>query len=198
MKKQLATITQGNDTLALYSNKLKKLMDELQCLEPRPTCICGKCTCNITKRLEDIYCSNDVMQLLMGLNETYDAIVSNILMMDTLPVFNKAYSIVSRIEKQRSGSVPHVGSVEASALMVKAQESKTDYNKNAFRKKDPPKKDDRVCTHCGKQGHTTDTCFKKHGYPDWFKEKYPRDKKSFVAYANAANSSLSSDTESKS
>ncbi|KAF7810395.1 UBN2_3 domain-containing protein [Senna tora] len=28
----------------------------------------------------------------------------------------------------------------------------------------------RCCTHSSRNGHTADTCFKKHGYPDWFKE----------------------------
>ncbi|XP_050943820.1 uncharacterized protein LOC127150328 [Cucumis melo] len=26
------------------------------------------------------------------------------------------------------------------------------------------------CTHCGGKGHSKDTCFKIHGYPDWYKE----------------------------
>ena len=29
------------------------------------------------------------------------------------------------------------------------------------------------CTHCDKPGHLEDVCFKKHGRPDWHKEKYP-------------------------
>lgn len=99
LRKHMATMAQGNDSLALYSKKLKKHMDELNCLEPRPQCICGKCTCNISKRLEEIYCANDVMQLLMGLNETYDTMVCNIMMMEHLPPFNKAYSMISRVEK---------------------------------------------------------------------------------------------------
>jgi len=26
------------------------------------------------------------------------------------------------------------------------------------------------CTHCGNTKHTKDTCFKIHGYPDWWHE----------------------------
>lgn len=34
----------------------------------------------------------------------------------------------------------------------------------------PGKRDDRLCTHCNTAGHTKDTCFKFHGYLDWFVE----------------------------
>lgn len=191
LKKKMATLFQGNDSLALYSNKLKKLMDELNCLEPRPKCTFGKCTCDILRRLDEIYNASDVMQLLMGLNETYDAIVSSILMLENLPAFNKAYSMVARVEKQRIVNVNNSGVVEASAMMVKTSDSKGNMNRNSFKKKDNTKKDDnRQCNHCGKQGHTEDTCFKKNGYPDWYREKYPKDKKPMVAYANATNDNV--------
>lgn len=31
---------------------------------------------------------------------------------------------------------------------------------------------DRFCDHCKKQGHTKETCFKIHGFPEWFGKKY--------------------------
>ncbi|RXH95498.1 hypothetical protein DVH24_007998 [Malus domestica] len=31
-------------------------------------------------------------------------------------------------------------------------------------------KDDLKCTYCGPNHHTEDTCFSKHGVPDWFPE----------------------------
>lgn len=34
MKKQLAEMERGNDSLTTYSNNLKKLWEELNCLEP--------------------------------------------------------------------------------------------------------------------------------------------------------------------
>ena len=30
--------------------------------------------------------------------------------------------------------------------------------------------DGSKCTHCGSTKHTCDTCFKLHGYPDWWHE----------------------------
>ncbi|XP_040990746.1 uncharacterized protein LOC121237889 isoform X2 [Juglans microcarpa x Juglans regia] len=33
------------------------------------------------------------------------------------------------------------------------------------------------CTHCGNAKHTRDTCFKLHGYPDWWHELQARKKR---------------------
>lgn len=47
----------------------------------------------------------------------------------------------------------------------------------------PGKKDDRMCTHYNAGGHTKDTCFKLHGYSNWFielKQKKKQEKASAV------------------
>lgn len=170
IKKQLAQMKQGNDSLNVYSNKLKKLWEMLNFLEPRPRCTCSGCKCDINKKLEEIESSNQVMQFLMGLNESYNYVVSNILLLDPLPAFNKTYSIISRIERQKTDAISSVSVNEGSALAVKISEKNTMTGKNFFNKKDNSKKGDRFCTHCSKMGHLEDACFKKHGYPDWFKD----------------------------
>ena len=166
LKKQLTTMKQGNDSLALYSNKMKKIWEELNCLEPQP-----RCTCDAKEKTEEMHSSNQVMQFLMGLGDAYEGVVSNILMMDPMPPFNKIYSMVSRIEKQRDITVTSDSFIETNALAVKSVENNkgTGNNNNKYlqRKKE---KMEKFCTHCHKNGHTEDICFKKHGYPEWFKE----------------------------
>lgn len=36
--------------------------------------------------------------------------------------------------------------------------------------KSKTQKDEGGCTHCGNMKHTRNTCFKLHGYPDWWHE----------------------------
>ena len=43
------------------------------------------------------------MQFLMGLNESFDSVRSQILLLDSSPYVNKVYSMVFIIEKQRGG-----------------------------------------------------------------------------------------------
>ncbi|XP_074359657.1 uncharacterized protein LOC141699703 [Apium graveolens] len=52
--KTLMSIAQNNDYIVDYYNKLKKVWDHLQILEPFPDCTCGaitKCTCGLMKKI---------------------------------------------------------------------------------------------------------------------------------------------------
>ena len=42
--------------------------------------------------------------------------------------------------------------------------------------KTKPPSDDMKCTHCGNSKHTRDTCFKLHGYSDWWNDFQARKK----------------------
>ncbi|KAF7833279.1 uncharacterized protein G2W53_015612 [Senna tora] len=173
IKKQLASLHRGNDSLASYSNKLEKLWNELQCLQPKPSgcSTCVDCECGSFKKADDIYNSNYVDQFLMGLGEEYENVVSNILLMDPIPSYNKVYAMVARVERQRSVNTSNA--IEASALLARANEKQRSVaDKSAGMKYEDRKKEkaSRYCSHCGRTRHIIEACFKKHGYPEWFKE----------------------------
>lgn len=111
--------------------------------------------------------SNKLIQFLMGLNESYDSIRSQILILDPLPTVNKAYSMVPRIEKQRTIQIDLNGNTESSAMLVRAAQHGNPRG-NTTRKNQ--KKDDKTCEHYKMTGHTRYTCFKLNGYPDWYKQ----------------------------
>lgn len=81
-------------TIAQYYTKLKKLWDELMSLTPVPECSYGA-----AKVISEALDSNRLIQFLMGLNDAYDSIRGQILLMEPLPNANKAYSMVLRVEK---------------------------------------------------------------------------------------------------
>lgn len=86
-----------------------------------------------------------VMQFLMGLNDVYDSAVSNILMMDPLPNFNKVYSMIARIEKQKGVPVTNTTAIEVSVMAAKASSfSKGSSPNNSF----PSKKVNRADRYC--------------------------------------------------
>ena len=59
-------------------------------------------------------------------------------------------------------------SIEIGAYPVQKHQGKG--NNNSLVRKDYKKaKQDKFCDHCKMKGHTTDQCFKTHGYPDWYK-----------------------------
>ena len=100
IQREIASISQGTMSVSQYYTKLKKAWDELNCLMLVPNCSCRPCTCGNVKAVANILSNNQLLQFLMGLNESFDGIRSQILLLDLLPSVKKVYSMVLRIEKQ--------------------------------------------------------------------------------------------------
>ncbi|KAL0417015.1 UNVERIFIED_CONTAM: hypothetical protein Slati_3533400 [Sesamum latifolium] len=96
IQREIASVSQGNLSISAYYAKLKRLWDELLCLRPMPQCECGT-----SKILADMNQSNQLMEFLMGLHDSFDHVRNQILLMEPLPSVNKAYSMALRVEKQR-------------------------------------------------------------------------------------------------
>ncbi|XP_043808374.1 uncharacterized protein LOC122722242 [Manihot esculenta] len=156
--KEISNASQANNNIMMYYTKLKKLWDEYACLEPIPVCECG-----VAKLFAEIEGKHKLMQFLMGLNESYDHVRNQILIMEPLPSVNKAYSMILRIEKQRETQNDEAGNSAMTANTSGINKGKT--WKNQFKKKD-----DKTCSYCKTISHVRETCFKLNGYPDWFNE----------------------------
>ncbi|KAK9119102.1 hypothetical protein Scep_017195 [Stephania cephalantha] len=64
--------------------------------------------------------SNDkLIQFLMGLNDLYDPIRNQIMVMDALPNLNKAYSMIVRVERQKEVHIAFTREVDI-AMMIKS------------------------------------------------------------------------------
>jgi hypothetical protein len=112
-----------------------------------------------------------VVRFLTGLNDNFAVVKSQILLMDPLPPLNKVFSMVLQHERQGGFAPTDDSSISINASRFKGQNSKSSSN--------------RVCTFCGRDNHTIDTCFKKHGLPPHLRGK---------ASANAAIEGDTDDT----
>ena len=168
LQKEIADLHQGEVPITDFFTQLKVLWDQLQSLSPFPSCTCGKCVCNVNKRLSDLQVRESVMKFLMGLNDSFSQVRSQVLLMDPLPSVSKFYALLIQEEMQRS--VPnHFGvKVDSTALVAKMQNFNAGNSSggNGVKGKDKP-----VCTHCGKTGHIADKCYRLHGFPPGFKFK---------------------------
>ncbi|KAL0424377.1 UNVERIFIED_CONTAM: hypothetical protein Sradi_0972500 [Sesamum radiatum] len=108
-----------------------------------------------------------VNAILMGLNDSFDAIRSQILVMDPLPIVDKAYSLVLRVESQR-----YIEDItNNAAMMVRNTDFRKAVGAKSYQKKKTyVDKKNLHCDNCNRLGHSRDTCFKLHGFPDWFKD----------------------------
>ncbi|KAL0371124.1 UNVERIFIED_CONTAM: hypothetical protein Sangu_0430500 [Sesamum angustifolium] len=150
LQREIASVSQGNMDIVSYFTKIAMLWDELECVDPTP-----ECSCSSQRTMADKVASTQLMQFLMGLNDSFDAIRSQILVMDPLPSVDKAYSLVLRVESQRQSSI-----------------NMQDINDNGY---------DR---------HSKESCFKLHGYPEWFKDLTDK-RKRYGSDARALNAIIS-------
>lgn len=157
IRREMMTLNQGEDSIGVYYTKLKSLSEELSQL--RPICSCGKCECDGVKKY---FQAEHVMNLLMGLNETFAQTRAQILLMDPLPPVNRVFSLLAQEENQRT--VYRLG--QPQSLAFNAAVTQKGQNTQFKNKKERP-----FCTHCKNQGHTIEKCYKLHGYPPGFKPK---------------------------
>ncbi|GKB78404.1 bulb-type lectin domain-containing protein [Tanacetum coccineum] len=103
-------------------------------------------------------------------NDDYESVRCLILAMDPLLTVNKAYYIVQQIEKQKQVNshvfepIDFFANMNNKNLSGGRKDNKNHRNENKIEFK-------RVCTNCGQEGHVFEQCFKRLGYPDWYKGK---------------------------
>ncbi|KAK4722477.1 hypothetical protein R3W88_012710 [Solanum pinnatisectum] len=111
---EIATMSQGVQSVSVYFSKLKELWDEFESMVPFPACNCER-----SKDFIMYLQRQKLYQFLMGLNDTYSQPRSQILLMVPLPSRNaRPLSMVMSDESRKS--VARV--VNASGLLGAMQE----------------------------------------------------------------------------
>ncbi|KAK4563175.1 hypothetical protein RGQ29_005614 [Quercus rubra] len=111
------------------------------------------------------------MKFLMGMNESFGQVRTQVLLMDPWPSLNKVYSLLIQEEMKRNvGNKTH-SRVESTALAAKGQNFTEHPRQNFWSRHHSKGKEKPECTHCGKLGHTANKCYRLHGFPSGFKFK---------------------------
>jgi hypothetical protein len=134
----------------------------------------------------DIQHYNTMMQedrvytFLDGLDDRLDNIRGDILQMKPFPTVEQAYAHVRREAVRQAvmisgDSIDNPEAVLTSKGFRPGQSSSAkslslDNGKHGSGSRPRASSDGLKCTHCGNLKHTWDTCFKLHGYPDWWNE----------------------------
>ncbi|GKA81561.1 ribonuclease H-like domain-containing protein [Tanacetum coccineum] len=113
-----------------------------------------RCTCHAADDFKKHNQLMKLMQFLMGLDDCYMQIRSNILSRDELPDIRSAYAIISSEESHRRS--------QASTSNTRPSTVTRPLNNGNRR---PNGGSTLVCENCGFNGHTIDICFKIIGYP---------------------------------
>ncbi|XP_073132877.1 uncharacterized protein [Henckelia pumila] len=168
LRRDLINLRQEQDPVSVYFTKLKALWEELNHF--RPLCNCGKCICNRVKKIEEFVQMDYTMMFLMGLNDSFAQVRSQVLLMDPLPPINRVFSLIIQEERKctivpRSISNPSTSEMD---FMIKGDHSQaTVSNRGPYK----PQKGRPFCVSCRHPGCTVETCYKIHGYPLGYKSK---------------------------
>ncbi|XP_075473458.1 uncharacterized protein LOC142504488 [Primulina tabacum] len=156
--RDIVRLSQGTTTISVYFSKLKQLWDELASLITSPSCDCPN-----SRAYAEHEQQQRLIQFLMGLNDNYSSIRSQILLMNPLPSVSQAYSLICQEEAHRN-------------VLVFQQIS--DAPTTAFYSSSSKQSEIVKCDHCSIPGHTKDYCFRLIGYPPGHKlhKKFPQNK----------------------
>ncbi|XP_075074397.1 uncharacterized protein LOC142162000 [Nicotiana tabacum] len=160
LHKEIAILTKGASSVFVYFSRLRELWDKYETLTPPPICRSPESKKHV---------------------EHYQ--LQKVLMSSPLPNLNQAYDVIINVESQRINGKDVYGSNDTNEVV--GMMSNRNYNnnggfnnnigftntgytggnksKNLFNKS---------TIYCKCKGHTKDNCFKLHGYPSDFKNRY--------------------------
>ncbi|KAM0043166.1 putative retrotransposon gag domain, retrotransposon Copia-like protein [Helianthus debilis subsp. tardiflorus] len=171
LKQTLSAAHQDGSSVSAYYTKLRGIWDEIESVLPVPQCTCGNCTCDIGKRLSDFKEKERLYEFLMGLDGDLSTIRTHVLSIKPTPTLGEAYRLASEEEQQRQITMTKRAQVEPAAFKTQGR----NYQRNS---KGPPRETKRNmaeetdhCSHCGRDGHKREGCFKLVGYPEWWPGK---------------------------
>ncbi|KAL9225843.1 hypothetical protein vseg_001722 [Gypsophila vaccaria] len=140
-----------------YYGRLKKLWDDVNDFDAIPNCTCSGYKCGLNALLRKRREADTVREFLMGLENYYATVRSNILGIDPLPSLHTVYSRLVQEEEVRVLTQPKSEAGTHMAYVVRhGQTSKTTGGSRLLLK----------CTYCTKNGNLEDRCWEKHGFPE--------------------------------
>ncbi|XP_050217290.1 uncharacterized protein LOC126668117 [Mercurialis annua] len=202
LQEEIYTFKQNSMTIIEYFTHLKGVWDELVSLRGLPVCTCEpRCNCGALNTVKTNLSNDHVIRFMKGLNDIFGVVRTQILMMEPLPPINKAFSMVIQYERQIAGGSHVKQTPDSNVFLTKGSfddDCDSNYESNLCYVKGRGMNNNyrggfkrggftsgtfnrqKTCSHCGWNGHTVDSCYKKHGYPPNFQSKYRGE----TSYAN--------------
>lgn len=173
LQQEIANLKQGNRKVTEYFIELRGLWEELEQYRPMPQCNCPiPCSCVAIRNVKTFKLEDRVIQFLIGLNDEYQSVASQILLMEPMPMINKVFSMIMQQERKTQYAIPSSVNDETGILVNVVDGSKSYGRGRGNGPQGRGRGNGRQCTFCNRSGHTIETCYKKHGYPPNFGRGY--------------------------
>ncbi|GJZ46008.1 putative RNA-directed DNA polymerase [Tanacetum coccineum] len=186
MHYKIHSFTQSGMPLAEYYHKFNSQWRQYDSLVSLP-----ECSCDTADKLKSHNQLIRLMQFLMGLDDVYASVRSNILITDPIPDVKSAFATLSR-DESHGNSTMHNVKTSSTAFVARSNNDWSGNRNNQNRRFNQNRGPNTslVCENCNMTGHTVDRCFELIGYPRGF-EGIPKvnNPKSSVNNASTSNSS---------
>ncbi|KAK2998862.1 hypothetical protein RJ639_023002, partial [Escallonia herrerae] len=172
LKRSIALLQQEKSAISTYYGKLKGVWNELHNLRPIPVCTCGA-----GKKMQEMREEEKVFDFLMGLDDTYKTVRSQILSIDPLPGLGRAYAMAAQEEKQQVVATARVPTIEATTLLAKAPHMRHGGDQKIDRRGENSgerRHGGLHCTQCNRSNHSRENCYEIIGYPPGWRRPKPR------------------------
>ncbi|KAI5419234.1 hypothetical protein KIW84_043418, partial [Lathyrus oleraceus] len=161
LRRRVTRLKQVGGSLEKYYNDLQGLLREIDFRRPNPM------TCQVDIQHYNTLIQEERMYVFLdGLDDRLDNIRSDVLQMKLFPTVEQAYAHVRR-EALRQAVMTN-NSNELSGAVLASKGLKLHSSKILSQSKHKEPSNGTKCSHCGGNKHTSETCFKLHGYPDWW------------------------------
>ncbi|XP_014506219.1 uncharacterized protein LOC106765970 [Vigna radiata var. radiata] len=203
------SIKQGERTVNQFFTDLKILWEELETLRPIPNCTCSvPCSCELSKVFLKYREVEHVICFLKGLNDNYNTVRTQILLMEPLPNINCVFSLIMQQERQGRPDAAQNQLAETPKILANAADRSNNWKndqpwRNQGRGTGPHGQGrgrgrnpnyGKQCSYCNKMNHTVDERYSKHGYPPWYKKTDSNQEKRGWNSANICQSIPGSET----
>ncbi|CAL1372799.1 unnamed protein product [Linum trigynum] len=156
LRRLISALWQEKLSVSSFYTQLRTFWEEANSISPSEICTCGLCQCGLERRIRAKEETARLFDFLMGLDESFGIVRSQILSMKPPPTLEEAYNIVANDEHQRLLAQRRKPTPEAAAFATQNEGERTRNDGERPRTK---------CTHCGKTGHLKETCFELIGWP---------------------------------
>ncbi|CAL1377567.1 unnamed protein product [Linum trigynum] len=158
LRRMISALWQEKLSVSAFYTQLRALWEEAQSLSPTELCTCGSCTCGLERRIQDKEETARLYDFLMGLDESFGTVRSQVLSMKPTPKLAEAFNLVLNDEQQRLLTQKRRPNSEAAAFASQSEGTDRGGPRNSEGKP--------ICTHCGKIGHFRATCYDLVGWPN--------------------------------
>ncbi|KAK6138412.1 hypothetical protein DH2020_027843 [Rehmannia glutinosa] len=166
LKGELYEFRQGSLSVTDYYAKLKGIWDQLDQFTKTNTCACGS-KCSTLINMQEERDNEKVYKFLMGLDDRYGTVRSNIISTEPLPSLTHCFAMISREELQLKAGQREDPRIQAAAFISKGKFDQ----KNHVGEGRTPADGIVTCEYCQRPGHDKSRCFEIIGYPEHWKNR---------------------------